>query len=267
MEQNRALTDAVRVDRLQLGDAYMPILAIKASLAPVRAEHDDIEVRPAGFTIAFDNNGGGSSKLRVTVTVANKKTNGDAAASDTYIFDGVAGGGGTVTAVCATLKDLIDQLNLIEGITAFAAHAPHGLSLATDDFVDATVKIRTDNRFGLCLYRDVSEAVSDLKGSSKIVAYMRIGNPELRDSGYLRLIGISGVCTGVTGTPTLRLVRDAYGKDPEFLIDKVLAAAQTDYVSNTKDNAESYRCPLLLEVGSSDLSAADYTVKTMQGQW
>lgn len=268
MEQNRAMTDAVRVDRLQLGDTYMPILAIKASLSPLRAEHDNIEARPSGFTIAFDKTAGGGSKLRVTVVVSKKTSAGGAASSSTYIYDGAAGGSGTVTAVCATLKDLIDQLNLIDGITAYAAHAPHSLSLASDDFITAAAAgIRTDNRFGLHLYRDISEAISDLKGVTNKVAYMRIGNPELRDSGYLRLVGISGACTGVSATNTLRLVRDAYGKDVEFLIDKTLAAAQTDYVSNTKDNAESYQCPLLLEVASSDLSAADYTVKTMQGQW
>lgn len=268
METNRALTDAVQVNRLQLGDAYMPILAVKASLVPLRAEHDNIEKRPSGFTIAFDKTAGGGTKLRVTVVVSNKTSAGGAAATDTYIFDGAAGGSGTVTSVCATLKDLIDQLNLIPGITAFAAHAPHSYPLDSDDFITAAAAgIRTDNRFGLCLYRDASESVADLKGVSHKIAYMRIGNPELRDSGYLRLVGISGSCTGVSATPTIRLVRDAYGKDVEFLVEKTLAAAQTDYVANTKDNAESVQCPLLLEVGSTDMSVCDFIVKTMQGQW
>lgn len=268
MEQNKAITDAVRVDRMQLGDAYMPILAVKASLVPLRAEHDNIEKRPSGFTIASTLAGGGDSTLRVTIVVANKKSNGDAAASDTYVFDGKTGASPAATAVCATLKDLIDQINLIPGLSAYAAHAPHALSLATNDFIaSGTLNIRTDNRYLLCIYRDVSEAIADSKGVSNKVVYMRIGNPELRDSGYLRLVGISGACTGVTATPTLRLLRDAYGKSVEFLVEKTLLAAQTDYVANTKDNAESVQCPLLLEVGSSDISAADYTVKTMQGQW
>jgi hypothetical protein len=270
MEQmnDRAITDAVLVNRMQLGDAYMPILAIKASLVPVRSEHDNIEKRPSGFTIALTLGGGGDSTFRCTVVRSNKKSNGDAAASDTYVLDGKTGASPAADTVCATLKDLIDALNEIEGITAFAAHAPHGLSLANNDFIaSGTLNVRTDNRFLTCFYRDISESISDLKSVSNKVAYMRIGNPELRDSGYMRLLGISGSCTGVTATPTVRLVRDAYGKDVEFLVDKTLAAAQTAYIDNTKQNAESLRGPLLLEVGSSDMSVCDFTVKTMQGQW
>ena len=267
MEQNRALTDAVRVDRMQFGDAYMPILAIKASLVPQRNEHDNISARPGLYQITISKDGGGGSKLRVTVTITNKTTAGATASTTTHVFDGAAGGSGTPT-VCATLKDLIDGLNAIEGITAFAAHAPHSLSLATNDFIDAAIAgIRTDNKFGLCLYRDVSEAGTDVKGNaSKILCYMRIGNPELRDSGYLRLLGVDGKATGATNG-TLRLLRDAYGKDKEYLYEETLAEAQTAYVTNTKDNADSVQCPLLLEVASDDLSAADYIVKTMQGQW
>lgn len=255
-------------DRCQFGDTYMPILALKYSLVPQPGEHANIAARPGSPKITISKSTGGGSKLRVTITLTNKNTAGATASTTTYIFDGAAGGSGTVTAVCATLKDLIDQINLIPGFTAFAAHAPHALSLASDDFIDAAeAGVRTDNRFGLVLYRDVSEAITDTKGTaSQIAAYMRIGNPELRDTGFLRLLGLSGKCTGVTSNAVIRLLRDEYGKAPEFLYEGTLVAAQTAYINNTVENSESYRAPLLLEVASSDLSAADYTVKTMQGQ-
>jgi hypothetical protein len=207
----------------------------------------------AGATIAVNPTGGTGSKLLITVVVKTADEDGAETTSTTSING----------AAYTTLKDVIDKLNTIEGITAYALHAPHSLTTDSNDFIAlSTTDIRTDGLPTECLYRDVSEAIGGVK-----YAWMRIGNPEPRDSGRIRLLGINGTNTGVT-TGTLKLFRDDYSQAAaEELLSYALVAAETAYVSDNIEQALVYRGPLLVQVASSDLTASDIKVRHAQPEW
>jgi len=256
--------------RLTCTDTTMPLLALGYSLQPQVGE--DPQVVKSNATITVAATAGGSSKLRVTVTVERKDEEGTALADTTYIFDGVTGGSGTVTAVTADLKALVDQLNLIPGMTAFALNAPHSFSLATDDFIAlAETQIRNDHKYLECLNRDVSASLVTVEGTgSKHVAYLRVGNPEPRDRGALALMDLSGL--GVeTGTPLIRIYRDDvedYGTDPQVLHRFVTVANSAGYIADNKLEAADIICPFIVEVTSTSAldGVMDMNLKVAQSE-
>jgi hypothetical protein len=168
------------------------------------------------------------------------------------------------TASAATIKDVIDLINQLPGFKCWALHVPHSKSVNSDDFIalaETSVKsnVGVDGRSEV-LYRDVSEDA---------VAYMRVSLPEERDANAFDLMQIRGKATGVTNG-TLRLLRDNYAEygdgsvEGEVYVEAVLAAAQTEYVDATKENAQTIRGPVLLEVTSDDLTVANYKVGIVQ---
>lgn len=254
----KSVINEVRSDVLTIGDAYMPLLGIRYNRASAAGDVPTEQVR--NVTIEIDNNGGGSSKLRVVITKQVVDENGDAGTDLTYTYDGVTGGSGTVTAVTATLAALVEELNKIPGITAWALHGLGTYSLATDDFIDVAATDITPT-FMNTLHRDVSEVHASA---------IRIGIPEVRDSGRMKLIGINGVITGVT-SGTLKLYRD----DPdnpdgaELLMQWTMGttATETEYVAYDVPNAPVLRGPLVLVLSSDDMSAATIIVRTVQAEW
>jgi hypothetical protein len=252
------ILDEVRVDRGRLGDTYQPTLAVKYSLTNVAGETTGAQKNGATITIAPT--GGTGSKLLVTL----KTVAVDESGTETTTTNSLNG------ATYTTLKSLVDAINAIAGFTAYVLHAPHSLSTNSDDFIALSeTAIRCDGKPLECLYRDVSETITDVTGNaSRKCLYFRVGNPEPQDTGRMRLIGLNGTSTGVT-SGTVKVFRDAYsqGGTAEELLSFAQVAAETAYVNHTIREAVTYRGPLLVEVSSTDLSAGDIKVRTCQAEW
>ena len=254
--KNTPMTDEIRTLRLERGNTAMPCLAISYALNPRRGNtRENPTSQLSGMTVAIDANGGGGTKFRLTLAETRVDQNGDSTTGNTYIFDGASGGTGTVTAVCPTLYELVRQLNLIDGVNAWALNAPHFLSLAADTFQDLSATAIPNRRHHLSvLYRTVGAGTA---------GYLRIGVPEELDAGYLGMVNIRGFCTGVT-SGTLRVYRDGFSQnlssgDEKPILQKTLAAAETAYLEKDKTDAWDVQGPVILEVNSTDLSAFDYT--------
>ena len=174
----------------------------------------------------------------------------------------------TYVATAVTMKDVIDLLNLVPGLQAYLLHAPYYLSANTDQFIDVAV---TDipmqpGKFLETLYRDIDASLVD---TNKLVAFLRIGLPEPRDSGSMKLIRLTATVTGAT-SGKVRLYRDAY-KDfakeysatyatcmanKNMIVDKTLVdTTLTDYIDEDVLTAMLIQGPVILEINSTDLSA------------
>jgi len=261
---NRSIIDQVTPFRLERANTKMPFIAIAYNGLGLR-KNEVPTVQMDGATATIDANGGGGSHFRLTLTEARRDETGSALSSVSSVFDGTTGGSGTPT-VCATLYDLVAAINAVSGgvYTAWALNAPHYLSLAADTFQDlAATAIPANENYALKIgYRTVS---------SGSLLYMRVALPELRDSANLRIVRLEGACTGVTAGH-IRVFEDSYeanlasGEEVD-LVKKTLVAAQTTYIDLQKDNAYNFRGPLIVEVYASDLSAGDYTMGIMQGDY
>lgn len=258
---------------VSFADTTMPLLALNWSGKPIAGEVPTI--RKSKATVTVDANGGAETlKLKVLITIVNYTETGEAATDLTYAISGAttraewSGTSPTFVASAVTMKDVIDLLNEVPGLQAYLLHAPYYLSANTDSFIDVLV---TDipmipGKFLETLYRDVSASVVD---TNKVVAFLRIGLPEARDSGSMRLIRLTAAVTGAT-SGKVRLYRDAYKDFAEeysatygtcmgnktMIVDKTLVnTTLTDYVDKDILNALTVQGPLILEINSTDLSA------------
>ena len=156
-------------------------------------------------TFTVDADGATGSKMLLTLTVGRRDFTGTALADLTWVISGAAAkvawtsttASGTASA--ATLKDVIDLINEIDGFKAWALHAPHSASVNSGFFIDL-VATGIKSGVGLdgvseVLNRDISEYVD---ANSDKVAWMRIGLPEVRDRDSFELMDVFGQCTGVT---------------------------------------------------------------------
>ena len=264
--------DAVQiVGPLTLSDTTMPSLALQWVPQPVRGELQTVQRHNATVTVAPT--GASGSLLLITLTVQRKDFSGDALADLTYAISGAAAKvpwtstSASGTASASTLKEAIDLINELPGFKAWALHAPHAMALNSDNFIAlSATAIKTGvgpDGTSSILYRDASDF---LDGNTDIVAYLRIGLPEVRDANSFKLLGIEGVSTGVTNG-VVRLYRDEYaeyGQTAEVYVNKALVAAQTEYIGKDRSDAATLRGPCILEVRSDDLSAAEYRVAIMQ---
>lgn len=245
MHPNSVLHEARSYRLTALSDTEMPTLAIRYSMAPRAGELPSALPSRATITIAPT---GSSSKLLVTIKQYVRNTAGTETVGTTTALAG---------ATYTTLKDLVDALNAIPGIVAWVLHAPHNYSTNSNDFIAlAETDIRADGRYLKTLYRDASEVTT---------AYLRIGNPQEWDKGRLIVKRIFGTATGVTNG-TVKLVSDEYGKDQVVHLNITQVAALTQYLADNMQDAQPYKCPLLLAIESSDLTAADYTVQAVQAE-
>jgi len=267
---------------ISLADTTMPLLALNWSGKPIAGEVATI--RKSKATVTVDANGGAStSKLKVLITIVNYDEKGTATTNLTYTISGAAtraewsGTSPTFVAGAVTMKDVIDLLNLVPGLQAYLLHAPYYLSANTDQFIDVAV---TDipmqpGKFLETLYRDVDASLVD---TNKLVAFLRIGLPELRDSGSMRLIRLTATVTGATNGK-VRLYRDAY-KDyakeysatygtcmgnKQMFVDKTLVnTTLTDYIDSDILKAMTLQGPIILEINSTDLTACTAEVALVQ---
>ena len=264
-------------------DTTMPLLAINYSLKPVAGEVPTI--RPSYATITVDANGGADdSFLKVLITVARYDETGTATTSYTYQISGSAAKvawsttAPTYTAKALTMKDVIDLLNEIPGIQAYVMHCPQSWSVATDDFIDVAVTmIPTQPAMYLeTLYRDFSDSEMD---TDHEVFFMRVGVPEMRDGGSMKLIGLDVNATDAGQSPNVRLFKDDVRDfSTEYnatfnteLLNKqmyvntaVTTATQTKVIDLDVMNAPTIVGPVILMVDGVTMTAATATLKYQQ---
>lgn len=255
-----------------LGDTSQPCLALQYVPMPVRGDKQTVQRHNATVTIAPT--GAAGSKVLVTLTVQRMDFTGTDLADLTFAISGAAAKSGwsditaSDTASASTLKELIDLINELPGFKAWALHAPHSMSLNSDDFIALAA---TDIKSGTglegkseVLYRDVSNF---LVNSNEKVLYARIGLPEERDRNAFFLDLLQGSQTGAT-SGVVRLYRDdysEYGTSGEVYVNKTaVATTLTDYASYNVETAPTLRGPCILEVTGSDLTAAEFYVHIRQ---
>ena len=275
--------NAIFTRAIKFGDALSPILALNYSLGQL--DNESPKIRFGDATAIIDANGGADDSFAlITITLERWDENGDALTDITYALSGVAAAGKVAwagtdatgwTGKAATLKEAIDMLEEIPGLQAFALHAPHSMSLGSDDFIDlAETDIKTQpGEYTECLYRDIDQ----FKVDTDLVVYMRFGLPELRDAGSMRLIGLNGTITGHTNG-TVRIYQDdirKYGKEynatyateianKQLFLDETAVAAETNYVDKDITNAVTIQGPIILEVKSDDVTASTLVLRLIQ---
>jgi len=256
-----------------LSNTLMPCLALNYSLKPVAGEVPTNWIQKA--TVAIDANGGAAtSKLLVTVTLVRYDQTGAAGTDYTYAISGAAAKvawdttAPTYTASALTMKDVVDLLNEIPGLQAHVLHCPHSLTVNTDFWQDlATTDVPNQPaKFQNILYRTITTNVID---TDKEVFFMRVGVPEERDAGSMRLAKLDVLATGAAHG-RIRLYRDdirdfddeysatfaTEQANKQMFIDTVfVTATQTAVVAHDQLTALTYQGPLLLAVDGSDLTA------------
>jgi hypothetical protein len=138
-------------------------------------------------------------------------------------------------------------------------HAPHSLSTNADTFVDAAeAAISEGDKPSEVLLRSVATGNK---------AYLRIGEPEVRDTGRMRLVRVEGSVTTATGG-AFKLWRDEKGKTAEVILEAAVAAAGVNVpFAYDRENAPTYQGPLLVEVGATNSTGLDYRIHTMQASY
>ena len=255
------IVNEVRLARIQMSDSANPMLAIRYNRVPIAGE--SIELQPQKATITIDNNGGGgAASLRVTVALYTMDSTGTASTTTSYIYDAASGGGASVTDICETLGELVDELNKIPGITAYRMNAAADYSLATNDFVDVSATDIIGHEFMETLYRDADQIH---------YSAVRIGVPQFMDRGRIRLLGVSGTVTGATtGTLTVSIdpVEGEGGASSEKLVQSftLVNTTETAYMDYNILDAPTIQGPLLIEASSADLSAASIVVRYVNAE-
>jgi len=269
--------NAIFTKTATLSDSLMPCLAINYSIRPVAGEV--ATVRYSKATIEYT----GSSKEMLITRVAYDEE-GSTGTDITYTITGAAAKSawtGTATAQTAealTMKDEIDLLNEIPGIQAYVMHCPHSLTVNTTFYEDVTSQdIYTQPaKYNEVLYRTIATNVIN---TNQEVMFLRVGNPEMRDAGSLKLIGLTVTATDGGMSPVVRLYRDdirnyddeysaTYATEianKQLYIDtEVTTATLTQVVSNDLLTALTYQGPFLLQVSGSALTAATATLRFQQ---
>lgn len=186
----------------------------------------------------------------------------DASADEVYVEIGFTGSTTTTTidTSALTLQGLVDELNDIAGIKAVCI-GDGSLSVAVADTTLLDIA-STEIPFQEPLETLFVDFSADFKASIKI------GVPEVQDSGRMRLLGIEGSATGVTNG-TVTLSRDNGDGTLTKLAAYTLLAAQTAYLPAYASVAAApvYRGPLVLTVASDDLSVCDFIVRTVNAEY
>lgn len=269
--------NAIFAQTATLSNTLQPCLAINYSIKPVAGELPTARYSKATFGYT------GSTKVLVVTRVCYTET-GAAGTDITYTITGAAsksdwtGSASAQTAGALTMKDEIDLLNQIPGIQAYVLHCPHSLTVNTTFYENVTTAdIPTQPaKYLETLFRTITTSVIN---TDQEVLFLRVGNPEIRDAGSLKLIGLDVKATDVGMSPVVRLYRDdirnydaeysaTYATEianKQLYIDTVVVTAtQTAVVAHDLLTALTYQGPLLLAISGSTLSAAIATIRFQQ---
>jgi hypothetical protein len=245
------------VGPLTLSDTTMPCLSVQWGPMPIRGDNQNVQ--RTNCTLAIDPTGGPTdSFVLFTFTISVNDFLGAALPDIVYTIEGgatkidwLAG-----AAVAATMKDVVDLINELDGFNSWVLNARNDASVANAFFIDmAATALKTGtgpDGVSEVLFRDVSAYLYD----GDLVAWKRIGLPEPRDHGAFQLLKIAGTSTGITAG-TISLYRDNiefFGEDEEVYLEAALVATRTSYIDDNKLEASVVRGSLLLEVKSDDLS-------------
>lgn len=252
---NNSLMNRVQAHRMEsIADTAMPSLAIAWSGGTQAAEADSPESQTLGATVAIDANGS-SSKLLITLAVQ-KVTSAGVATTDSSTT--IAG------ATYTTLGAVIDAINDVAGFHAWALHAPHNMSTDSDNFIDLTeTYLRADGVATECLYRDADQF---LDGDANYANYLRVGWPDVRGTGNMRVLGLSGTSTGNTNGK-VTLYRDVKGGSLTKLQEWTQATTETEYIDHNIVEAITYEGPLLVGIASDNLTANDLILRVAPAEY
>ena len=225
----------VRTTNVQLSDTTMPLLQVRFNGG------DDTH------TIAFDNNGGGSTDALLVSLV-------DDSGTTTFDVDGA-------DETAATIGALVDGINAVSGWDARRFNAPADYSTNSNDFIDLAATSVSHNWTNL-LYKDASEV---------LVSAARIGTPTCEDRNGVQLLRIEGYAD-VGAASTIRISEDPKTSDATaevLLLQKAITdAAETEYYDWSQDTsvAPVFRGPVLVEVVGASSLATDLSIRVMWRQ-
>lgn len=278
---NPSVIDEIRVARLTDTVADRPLLEIVGSHGTSTALNDTAisgydrsgaTADPDFQSVTVDADGTGTSASPLTlVTLKYGVANSAGSDLDTTTYGTNAwlfshDGGGANETAATSLKDLADQINALTTSDndgrVFKARVVDELS--TFDLNKATLTDVSETRLGARDYKTglLHGAVGTIFRAAK-----RFSVPEAQHNGRVRLLGISGSCTGNT-SGTVKLYRDDIAEGaPVELHSWALQTAQTDYLSYDFDGAPVYRGSLVLVVESSNLSTLDFTVRYVNAEY
>jgi hypothetical protein len=254
------------------GSDSLPCLALNYSLGQIANEDPDNSFYRATYAQ------GGTTSPAILITLKSRDRDQTACTDITYTISAGAakvdwaGTTPTYTATALTLKDAIDLLNEIPGIQAWAMHCPHYYDLNAGALIAETTKdIPTQpGNYLECLYRDFSEISEN---TDHMALYLRVGNPEMRDAGAFKLIGVDYTGTAATSGEILLFkddIRDfgaeysstyatMMGKKQVYVQKVMVNSTWTAAIANTIENAPTVVGPLLAVLTSTDLTSG--TVK------
>ena len=236
MKMRTPIADQIRTSSMAYAD-NAPILAVSYSRTPRSGEV--ITSQKCGATIAVSATGGAGSKLRVTVAEKVFNEKGEAQSDVTTNIDG---------AVALTLGGLIDALNALPGITAWALDAPHSLSVDSNTWTAlSATQISESPSYLSCLKRSVVTTHP---------VYKRIGEPTVRDAGRIRITNIEVAITSETGG-YVEIGRD--DKVEGYVAHRryTLTDAAVDRFGNyTIEDAPTFQGPVLVTISAANLTGA-----------
>lgn len=258
---NRSVIDEVRVDRVvHTGntDDGQAMLAVKYETGLSK----DPEAPNKYHRFHADANGSDDSKLICFLDIGESSTdytNYQFSAYATGVTDPGGVDSSPTHAQCTTLKAMIDAMNAIEGVTAYELHALTSFSLDSANFIDVSSTDLSHNFFSEVLYQDIS---------ATFATAMRVGIPEVRDSGRMRLLALHGTLTGAT-SGTIKIYRDDHAATEPVLLQNfaMVNSTETRYINDNMTDAATYRGPLVIVAASSDMSACDIKLKTTTAEW
>ena len=257
--------DAIESRYMTFSDTAMPVLALAFDgIAATQGDLVTDQVSGASITYA-------KTAKELTISIKSRDFAGDDAADVDWTITGgaakVAWSGRAATAL--SLKDWVDLLNEIPGISAHALHAPYAMSVNnTNILAMAETPIgqgAMPGGYTECMYRDVSAFT---EANSDKVCWMRVGLPEARDGNAFDLVDIMGSSAGVTNG-LLKVYRDNledYGEDEHVYAYETLAASSDGYLGTNKLEAMTVRGPVIVEARSDNMTAANLFVHIKQAQ-
>lgn len=249
----------------------MPMLRLRWAPIPVRGE--GVGERRVSATFKHV-----KGTKKTTITISREDFDGTALADLTFEVTGaaakVAWSGvltASATASALTIKDLMDLLNEIDGVSCEVLNAPYDLSINTTTGIESVAECDIPIGIGA----ESALETLYLHDTAQKVSYMRVGLPDVFDAGAFKLVKAEGTCAGVVTSSKFSIYRDnyaEYGETAEYVIkDEILTTARKVFLgadANVSPMVQTVRGSLIVKVdgGSSTLTAMDYRVQIINDQ-
>jgi len=242
--------------------------------APISVAGEGVGVRRVGATFKHV-----KGTKKTTVTISREDFDGTALADLTFVVTGAAAKSAwsgalsaSATANASTIKELVDLLNRVDGLSVEVLHAPYDLDINTATGIESVSA--TDIPIGIG--GESSLQTLFLHDTAQNVSYMRVGMPEPWDAGAFQLVKAEGTCGGTVTSSKFSIYRDnyaEYGQTAEYVIkDEILTTARKVYIGSDGNvnpaNAATVRGSLIVKVdgSSSTLTAMDFRLQRINAQ-